>query len=102
MYGRRNDAFCDCKQADHRRKCHRPSVQYADLAYPFDVSVFQKKPSRLEVINDALVLIGILCFFFDSLSTGRIAGDLIALFRFFYAGMFMLNQFEKGMPCPPW
>ena len=58
---------------------------------------FRKKPSRLEVITIALVLIGILCFFFDSLSTGRIAGDLIALFSgLFYAGMFMLNQFEKG------
>ena len=32
---------------------------------------FRKKPSRLEVITIALVLIGILCFFFDSLSTGR-------------------------------
>lgn len=58
---------------------------------------FRKKPSRLEVITIALVLIGILCFFFDSLSTGRIAGDLIALISgLFYAGMFMLNQFEKG------
>ena len=58
---------------------------------------FRKKPSRLEVITIVLVLIGILCFFFDSLSTGRIIGDLIALFSgLFYAGMFMLNQFEKG------
>ena len=71
---------------------------------------FRKKPSRLEVITIALVLIGILCFFFDSLSTGRIAGDLIALFSgLFYAGMFMLNQFEKGdalssmvIGLPPW
>ena len=28
------------QQTDHRRKCHRPAVQYADLADPSDVSVF--------------------------------------------------------------
>lgn len=60
---------------------------------------FGKKPSRLEAVTIILVLAGILCFFFDSLSTGKIVGDLIAfLSGFFYAGMFMLNQFEKGDP----
>lgn len=58
---------------------------------------FGKKPSRLEVITIGLVLVGILCFFFDSLSTGKILGDFIAVMSgLFYAGMFMLNQFEKG------
>ena len=51
----------------------------------------------MEVFTIGLVLIGILCFFFDSLSAGRIVGDLIALISgLFYAGVFMLNQFEKG------
>lgn len=60
---------------------------------------FRKKPSGLEIITIISVLIGILCFFFDSLSTGKIVGDLIAfLSGLFYAGMFMLNQFEKGDP----
>ena len=60
---------------------------------------FGKKPSRLEAVTFILVLAGILCFFFDSLSTGKIVGDLIAfLSGLFYAGMFMLNQFEKGDP----
>ena len=60
---------------------------------------FGKKPSRLEAVTIILVLAGILCFFFDSLSTGKIVGDLIAfLSGLFYAGMFMLNQFEKGDP----
>lgn len=60
---------------------------------------FGKKPSRLEAVTIILVLAGILCFFFDSLSTGKIVGDLIAFFSgLFYAGMFMLNQFEKGDP----
>lgn len=58
---------------------------------------FHKKPTRMEVVTIGLVLIGILCFFFDSLSAGRIVGDLIALISgLFYAGVFMLNQFEKG------
>ena len=58
---------------------------------------FHKKPTRMEVVTIGLVLIGILCFFLDSLSAGRIVGDLIALISgLFYAGVFMLNQFEKG------
>ena len=57
---------------------------------------FHKKPTRMEVVTIGLVLIGILCFFLDSLSAGRIVGDLIALISgLFYAGVFMLNQFEK-------
>ena len=58
---------------------------------------FKKKPSRLEVLTILIVLAGILCFFFESLSTGRILGDVLALLSgVFYAGVFMLNQFEKG------
>lgn len=58
---------------------------------------FKKKPGRLELVTIALVLGGILCFFFESLSTGKILGDVLALVSgLFYAGMFMLNQFEKG------
>lgn len=58
---------------------------------------FKKKPDRLAVITIVLVLAGILCFFFDSLSTGKILGDLLALLSgLFYGGLFMLNQFEKG------
>lgn len=58
---------------------------------------FGKKPGKLEVMTVLLVLAGILCFFFDSLSTGRVVGDLLALISgLFYAGMFMLNQFESG------
>ena len=40
---------------------------------------------------------GILCFFFEGLSTGKWLGDLLALISgIFYAGVFMLNSFEKG------
>ena len=58
---------------------------------------FRKKPGKSEIIAVLVVLAGILCFFFDSLSAGRWLGDLIALLSgIFYAGVFMLNTFEKG------
>ncbi len=59
--------------------------------------IFHRKPSRTGIISIAVVLAGILCFFFEGMSTGRWAGDLIALLSgVFYAGVFMLNSFEKG------
>jgi drug/metabolite transporter (DMT)-like permease len=58
---------------------------------------FGKKPSRTGIISLLIVFAGILCFFFEGLSTGRWLGDLIALLSgVFYAGVFMLNNFEKG------
>ena len=58
---------------------------------------FRKKPGRLEVVSIAIVLSGILCFFFESLSAGKLPGDIAAIAAgLFYAGVFMLNQFEKG------
>ena len=59
--------------------------------------LFRKKPRRLEVITVLVVLAGIICFFFDSLSGGNIAGDILAVLAgVFYAGVFILNQFENG------
>lgn len=58
---------------------------------------FRRKPRRYELISLLLVLAGIVCFVFDGLSTGNIVGDALALLSgLFYAGVFMLNQFEKG------
>ena len=58
---------------------------------------FHKKPTRLELTSILIVLAGILFFFIESLSTGRFLGDTLALVSgIFYAGVFMLNQFEKG------
>ena len=58
---------------------------------------FSKKPGRREITAILIVLAGILCFFFQSLSEGRILGDILALLSgVFYAGVFMLNEFEKG------
>jgi drug/metabolite transporter (DMT)-like permease len=58
---------------------------------------FGKKPSRTGIISLLIVFAGILCFFFEGLSTGKWLGDAIALLSgMFYAGVFMLNSFEKG------
>lgn len=58
---------------------------------------FGKKPSRTGVVSILIVFAGILCFFFEGLSTGKWLGDLTALLSgIFYAGVFMLNSFEKG------
>lgn len=59
--------------------------------------LFGKKPDRTEGIATLIVLAGIVCFFFEGISTGNILGDLTALLSgVFYAGVFMLNQFERG------
>lgn len=58
---------------------------------------FGQKPDRTAFVSILIVLAGILCFFFEGLSTGKWLGDLLALISgIFYAGVFMLNQFEKG------
>lgn len=58
---------------------------------------FGKRPGRTELVTIVIVLAGIICFFFEGLSTGKVAGDVFALLSgIFYAGVFMLNQFEKG------
>ena len=58
---------------------------------------FRKKPGKAEIAAVLVVLTGILCFFFESLSTGKWLGDLLALLSgIFYAGVFMLNSFQNG------
>lgn len=59
--------------------------------------LFGRKPDRTGVLSILIVFAGILCFFFEGLSTGKWLGDLTALLSgIFYAGVFMLNSFEKG------
>ncbi len=59
--------------------------------------LFGKKPGKREISAILIVLAGILCFFFESLSEGKLLGDVLALLSgIFYAGVFMLNEFEKG------
>ena len=58
---------------------------------------FHKKPGKVEIISILIVSVGIICFFLESISAGRIAGDLCALISgVFFAVVFMLNQFENG------
>ena len=59
--------------------------------------IFGKRPDRTALISIAIVFVGILCFFFEGLTTGKWLGDLLALMSgVFYAGVFMLNSFESG------
>lgn len=58
---------------------------------------FGQKPDRTALVSILIVFAGILCFFFEGLSTGKWLGDFLALLSgIFYAGVFMLNSFEKG------
>ena len=58
---------------------------------------FREKPGKLELSSVLIVFIGILFFFLESLTSGRLPGDILALLSgVFYAGLFMLNRFEKG------
>ena len=59
--------------------------------------LFHKKPARADYITIAAVFLGILGFFIDSLSAGGLTGDLLAILAgVFYAGLFILNSFERG------
>ena len=59
--------------------------------------IFGQKPDRVSLISILIVFTGILFFFLEGLSTGRWLGDSLALLSgIFYAGVFMLNSFEKG------
>lgn len=58
---------------------------------------FHTNPTKLDVITMCVVFVGILCFFFDSMAAGGIAGDLVAILSgLFYAGLFLMNSFETG------
>ena len=58
---------------------------------------FGKLPERREILTILIVLVGIILFFYESISTGKVLGDIFALLSgIFYAGVFMLNQFEEG------
>ena len=69
---------------------------FKDTVMVFDM-FFRKNPGRTEITAILIVLAGIVCFFFEGLSTGKLAGDVLALLSgVLFAGVFMLNEFEKG------
>lgn len=58
-----------------------------------------KKPRRLDVIVCAAVLLGVLCFFLESLEAGGTWGNLVALCSgLTYAGVFLLNDMPNSDP----
>lgn len=59
----------------------------------------RKRPGKLDLIACIAVFGGVACFFVDSLSTGNIAGDTLALLSgICYAGVFMLNDMPDSDP----
>lgn len=58
---------------------------------------FRKQPGRLDLMACAAVFGGVLCFFMDSLSSGNLTGDILALISgVSYAVVFMLNDLPDG------
>ena len=56
--------------------------------------LYKKKPAKDAIVTCLLVFGGILCFFFESLSSGGMAGNLLAIFSgFAYALVFLMKKF---------
>lgn len=59
----------------------------------------RKKPQKLDLIVCAAVLVGVLCFFLESLEAGGTLGNLVALCSgLTYAGVFLLNDMPHADP----
>lgn len=57
--------------------------------------IYKKKPGKDALIACAVVFAGILCFFFESLGAGQMAGNLLAILSgFTYALVMMMKKFE--------
>lgn len=60
---------------------------------------FHKLPTRLDAVASAVVIVGIICFFVDSVGGGNFKGDLLAVScGLVYAIVFMLNEMPDGDP----
>ncbi len=59
--------------------------------------VYKKKPDHRAILTCAVALAGIICFFFDQLSSGGLIGNLLAILSgFAYAIMFIMKQMKDG------
>ena len=60
---------------------------------------WRKKPGKLDLIACVVVLLGVLCFFIDSLEMGGTLGNILALISgLTYAGVFLLNDMPDSDP----
>ncbi len=60
---------------------------------------WRRKPKKLDLITCFLVLIGVGCFFLDSLEMGGMVGNVLALLSgLSYAGVFLLNDLPDSDP----
>lgn len=56
-----------------------------------------EKPKKLDILACVVVFSGIICFFVDGLLVGNMIGNSIAVLSgICYAGVFMMNSFEKS------
>lgn len=59
--------------------------------------LLRKKPTKKDLLTMAIVFIGILFFFLDSIGTGNLWGNSAAVISgIFYAGLFILNSLEDA------
>ena len=59
----------------------------------------RRRPDRLDLAACAVVFLGVLCFFLESLGGGHLSGDLLALLSgLTYGCVFMLNDMPDGDP----
>ncbi len=60
---------------------------------------WKKRPLRLDLAACAVVLLGVVCFFVDSLEAGGMLGNVLALLSgLSYAGVFLLNDMPDSDP----
>ncbi len=60
---------------------------------------WKRRPGRLDVIACTVVLLGVLCFFVDSLEAGGMLGNVLALLSgVSYAGVFLLHDLPDSDP----
>lgn len=63
------------------------------------VLFWKRRPRKLDVAACALVLLGVVCFFVDSLEMGGMLGNVLALVSgVSYAGVFLLNDLPDADP----
>ena len=74
-------------------------LQYTAPIFVILLSVvfLRRKVGRLDMGACAVVFLGVVCFFLESLGGGRVAGDVIALISgLTYAVVFLLNDMPEG------